>query len=106
MNKAELYEKDITYKALVDNYCRASIKYAKRMDSDTSKKLSESLNALSNYKKQIHHNNLLLMFKELNITNDDLVEMFENGIIQSGTLIKMIEYKLGVDSNEQTGITN
>lgn len=91
----KLYEEDITYKALVDNYCRASIKYAKNMNNDTSKELSESLNALSNYKKQLRHNNLLFMMKELSFTNNDLVEMFEKEIISSETLSKMVKYKLG-----------
>ena len=91
----ELYKKDITYKTLVDNYARASIKYVKRTDSETSKELSDSLNALSNYKKQLIRNNLLFMMKELNFTSNDLVEMFEEGIISSETLSKMVKHKLG-----------
>ena len=93
----KLYEEDITYKELVSNYCRASIEYAKNVNSDTSKKLSNSLNALSNYKEQLRHNNLSFMMKELNFTNTDLVEMFEKGIISSETLSKMVKYKLGGD---------
>ena len=93
----KLYEEDITYKELVYNYCRASIEYAKNVNSDTSKKLSNSLNALSNYKEQLRHNNLSFMMKELNFTNTDLVEMFEKGIISSETLSKMVRYKLGGD---------
>ena len=49
--KDELYENDITYKALVDNYCRASRNYIKNMNNDTSKELSDGLNALSKYSR-------------------------------------------------------
>ena len=96
-NIDELYESDITYKTLVDNYARASIKYAKKMNNETSKELSDSLNALANYKRQLRHNNLSFLMKEINFTNDDLVEMFENRIISSQTLSEMIKHKLGSD---------
>ena len=84
--KDELYEKDITYKALVDNYCNSS-----------AEDLSQNLNALANYTNQLRHNNLLSIIKKINFTYEDITEMFEERIISAETLSKMIKHKLGDD---------
>ena len=86
MTKDELYENDITYKALVDNYCKSS-----------EENLPQNLNALANYTNQLRHNNLLSIIKQINFTYENITEMFEERIISVETLSKMIKHKLGDD---------
>lgn len=102
----ELYEIDIVYKELVDNYTRASIKLDKaranrkdRIDESTIKKLSnnltKSLNALAKYKDNIRHNNLVELIKNINFTTEDIAIMFEKRILPVEILSNMIKFKVG-----------
>lgn len=104
----ELYEIDIVYKELVDNYTRASIELDKaranrkdRIDNVKIEKLSndltKSLNALAKYKDNIRHNNLVEFIKNINFTTEDIAMMFEKRIISVETLSKMIKFKVGDD---------
>lgn len=102
----ELYEIDIVYKELVDNYTRASIELDKaranrkdRIDNVKIEKLSnnltKSLNALSKYKDNIRHNNLVQLIEQMNFTTEDIAIMFEKRIIPVEILAKMIGFKKG-----------
>ena len=82
----KLYESDIVYKTLVDNYCKYSI------DSN-SEKMAESINALAKYKEKLHYENVLALFKELNLTNEDLRDMAVQGILDGEVLKKIFKFK-------------
>lgn len=97
--KDELYDKDIVYKELVDNYIRASIEYDKnrlkvknKQAVDTSE-ISNSINALSKYTEDLKRKNLLSIVQKINITNEDIRDMIYEGIISAKTLKEILEFK-------------
>ena len=103
--KDELYETDIIYKELVDNYVRASIKLDKaritrkdRIDNLTieelSNNLTKSLNALARYRDYLRHKDLVKFIKIIDFTVEDLAVMFEKRIIPAKILSDMIKFKV------------
>lgn len=98
--KDELYETDITYKALVDNYVRASIENdnLKKRSDETSKRLSESINALAKYTDGLRHKGLVRIIENADFTNEDLAQMIERRIISVELLSKMFKFKVGDNS--------
>ena len=95
----DLYNDDIVYKTLVDNYIKASIEVDKKKSRtkenefvDTSK-VSEAINALAKYKDEITNKNALAFVEYLNITNEDLRDMIRQGIIPVEIVLKMCKFK-------------
>nr|DAK84708.1 MAG TPA: hypothetical protein [Caudoviricetes sp.] len=97
ITKDELYETDLAYKVLVDNYIRASIENnnPKKRNDETSKRHTESINALAKYTDALRHKELLKLLKAVAFTTEDLAEMYEKRIISVEILSKMIKFKVG-----------
>lgn len=94
-----LYKTDITYKALVDNYCKTSFLHEKGKATD--QEFSESLNALSRYREKLRSDSVLRFVKELNLTDEDIRDMLMQGILDSKIMIKILKFKgyIGGDEN-------
>lgn len=80
--KDELYETDLVYRALVDNYVKSGF---------TDK--SDSLNALATYTTKLQDNSRLEFFKQLDFTYEDLANMFKERVISNQTVLDMIKWK-------------
>lgn len=78
----ELYEKDIVYRVLVDNYIKSS-----------NENLSKNLNALATYENALVDKNRLEIIKKINFTDEDIAEFFKQGIFDYKTVDKMIKIK-------------
>ena len=95
----KLYEEDIIYKTLVDNYIKASIEcdkkksQAKKNETIDTSKVSEAINALAKYKDEITNKNALAFVEYLNITNEDLRDMIRQGIIPTKIVLEMCKFK-------------
>lgn len=81
-----LYKKDIIYKALVDDYIKASI-------SNNKEEISKSINALHFYKEKLIDDSTLRFVKELNITHEEFKCMLRQGIIGPETMINILKFK-------------
>lgn len=94
-----LYNEDIVYKTLVDNYIQASIDYdkkqskAKKNEKIDSSRVSESINALAKYKDVLHKKNVLAFVEYINLTNEDIRDMMCNGILDSKVIIAILKFK-------------
>ena len=68
-NSEKLYNEDIVYKTLVDNYIQASIECDKKQlktkkgEEVDSSKVSEAINALAKYKDELHRKCVLEFVK-------------------------------------------
>ena len=95
----KLYNEDIIYKTLVDNYIQASIEYdkkqvkAKKNENIDSSKVSEAINALARYKDGLHKKFVLGFVKELDITDEDIRDMICENIIDTKTLKNILKFK-------------
>ena len=95
----KLYNEDIVYKTLVDNYIKASIEYdkkqlkAKKNEEIDSSKVSEAINALAKYKDELHREYVLNFVKEINLTNEDIRDMICDGILNSKILKDILKFK-------------
>lgn len=78
----ELYRKDIVYKSLVDNYINSN-------DSNRA----ECINALATYTNRLQDNARYEFVKSLNITEEDLCEMFKKQVISNDMMLKIIKFK-------------
>lgn len=94
-----LYNDDIVYKTLVDNYIQASIAYdkkqlkAKKNEKIDSSKVSEAINALAKYKDELHREYVLNFVKKINLTNEDIRDMICDGILNSKILKDILKFK-------------
>lgn len=95
----KLYNDDIVYKTLVDNYIQASIEYdkkqlkAKKNENVDSSKVSEAINALAKYKDELHRKNVLALVEYINLTNEDIRDMMCEGILDSKVIEKILKFK-------------
>lgn len=95
----KLYNDDIVYKTLVDNYIQASIEYdekqlkAKKNEKIDSSKVSEAINALAKYKDKLHREFVLNFVKEINLTNEDIRDMICDGILDNKILKNILKFK-------------
>lgn len=81
-NSAKLYNTDIVYKTLVDNYVKSN---------DDNR--SQSINALATYTNELHKEYILDLVKSLNITNEDIRDMLYNNLIDIKTLKNIFKFK-------------
>ena len=81
-NSAKLYNTDIVYKTLVDNYVKSN---------DDNR--SQSINALATYTNELHREYILDLVKSLNITNEDIRDMLYNNLIDIKTLKNILKFK-------------
>ncbi len=95
----KLYNDDIVYKTLVDDYIQASIEYdekqlkAKKNEKIDSSKVSEAINALAKYKDKLHREFVLKFVKEINLTNEDIRDMICDGILDNKILKNILKFK-------------
>ena len=93
----KLYEEDIVYKTLVDNYIKASIevdvKRTRKKEIIDTSKVSEAINALAKYKEELNKKNALAFVEYLNITKEDLRDMIIEQIIPTEIVLKMCKFK-------------
>lgn len=85
-NSEELYNSDIVYKTLVDNYVKSN---------DDNR--SQAINALASYTNELHKEYILQFVKSLNITNEDIRDMIYNKIIDIKTITKILKFKGIID---------
>ena len=78
----ELYEKDLVYRALVDNYVKSGM---------TGN--SNALNALATYTNELQDKSRLEFFKQLDFTYEDLANMSKEKVISNQTILDMIKWK-------------
>lgn len=78
----ELYEKDLVYRALVDNYVKSG------MSGNP-----DALNALATYTNELQDKSRLEFFKQLDFTYKDLANMSKEKVISNQTILDMIEWK-------------
>ena len=106
-NHQRLYEEDIIYKSLVDNYIKESIKYEKKL---ASSKKGESVdcseyvkaaNAIHTYTEELIDKKVLEIVKSVNITNEDLRDMIRQNIIPTSIVAKMFKFKFRKDDKNE-----
>lgn len=85
-NSEKLYNTDIVYKTLVDNYVKSN---------DDNR--SQSINALATYTNELHKEYILNFVKSLNITNEDIRDMIYNHLIDAETIEKILKFKGIID---------
>lgn len=85
-NSEELYNSDIIYKTLVDNYVKSN---------DDNR--SQAINSLASYTNKLHKERILDLVKSLNITNEDIADIIYNNLIDTETLTKILKYKGIID---------
>lgn len=96
MEEDNLYKEDIVYKTLVDNYVKASIDYEKdklKNKEANMNKVGQSINALSKYTDQLIRNNFIELFKNINLTSDDIADLMIKGIINKQTFENILIFK-------------
>lgn len=95
----KLYNDDIVYKTLVDNYIQTSIEYDKKQlkanknEKVDSSKVSEAINALAKYKDELHRKYVLEFVEYINISKEDFRDMLCEGIIDYKTMEKILKFK-------------
>lgn len=95
-NSEKLYNDDIVYKTLVDNYIQASMEYVKKSKKNEkadSSKISESINAISKYKDELHKKWILEFVEYINLTNEDIRDMIYQGILDSKVIKEILKFK-------------
>ncbi len=106
-NSEKLYNEDLVYKTLVDNYSKASIEYnknqlkAKNNEKVDSSKVSEAINALAKYTDDLHRKSVLEFVKYINLTNEDIRDMMCEGILDSNVIKKILKFK-GIIKDEKS----
>lgn len=104
----ELYDKDVVYKSLVDNYINASKNYEKAFNKASKKdkenvdstEYTKAANVLHIYENNKVKEGLQNLMSSLNITPIDLADMFYNHIIPTKVMVDMILYKRGVNDEK------
>lgn len=95
----KLYNEDIVYKTLVDNYVQVSIEYdikqlkAKKNEKVDSSKVSEAINALAKYKDELHRKYVLEFVEYIDLTKEDIRDMICEGILDSNVIEKILKFK-------------
>ena len=104
----EIYEKDLVYQSLVDNYIKASIEYdkkqmkARKNESIDCSEMVKHLNALYKYEEKIKDEQCLNFVKSLKITDDDISQMIRKGVLDYDIIKEILIFKgiLKGDENE------